>query len=807
VRTPVSPFVGCRAAFIRGARSWLRFRRDVLLVKLLNSLTLGTAVGVAALVTVAAFGLARALPIREPDALVSVTERGYAYPRSLMVSGDDCRRLLDGLAPHVDGAFGVSWLSAAVSTESSEVISASVEVVTARYFAVLGISPLGAVPTEGSRAGVISHRLAVRLFGRDDQALGRVVFINGVSARVDGVAPYGFDGVWAPKNVPIDVWILADAVAHFPSTDRPSESHRYQVRIRLRDDVSSQAVTPVVQSVLEGLGKDRRTARNIMLSPAAGRWLHPSMNRIGQGLVLGAGAAAALLLLVAGINAAIFAVADLVARRGEIAVRLAVGGSRRLVAVEFIGGQCVQWIVAGVSGFVLALSLGAWLSNFQLVGRGGVPLQLGIRAEPGAVLAATALWSFASWTVTAVMTAVMLSRAHHAHLREGLATTGRQSLLDLALVLQVGTACAFVTAGGAFVEHFATRVGLTTSVDMARTFQLNVRSRTQASGLPDPTPIAAALSALGASPGAVSASAASDMPFSGRTRWISVQIARRQATWRIQGVAAGYFNTLGVPLLRGREFTDSDVAGRDPFVIIDQVAANVLSGDTTAIGQMISYGVQAKTAQVIGVVARDNLVAWDEPMPGLFVPLTSEPTSQITFFARYRSPNPNRGPVEAAVRSAFGTDSVDHLTSLRERWTEGPTRLVRTAALSGVWLAFAATAIAMWGAAAVVSHAVTRRRRDIGIRLALGASKRHVLWAIGRWTLLLVVTGATAGVVLSRWASSLAVSLSPNALQPAPGVFWLAAAVVCLACGVAWLASYRPAVRDNVAGLLRNVGE
>jgi hypothetical protein len=724
-----------------------------------------------------------------------------------MVSRDDCRSLLNGLAPHVDGAFGVSWLSAAVSTEFSEVISASVEAVTARYFAVLGITPLGAVPGEGSHAVVISHRLASRLFGRADDALGRLLLINAVPSRVVGVAPQGFHGVWAPKTVPIDVWILADAVDRFPSSEWPPESLRYQVRIRLRTDGSSQAVTPLVQSLLASLGEDRRTALNVMLSPAAGTWLHPSMNRLGKGLLLGAGAASALLLLVAGINAAFFAAADLVARRTEIAMRLAVGGKRRQVAVEFIGGQCVQWIAAGLWGLMLALVLGAWLSNFQLVGRGGVPVQLGVRAAPAATLAATALWSFASWTVTGVMTAIMLGRADHRHcFREGLASTGRQSLLDLALVLQVGTACVFVTAGGGFVEHFATRVGLTTSVDMARTFQLNVRSRTRPSGLPDPAPIAAALSALKASSGALSVSAASDMPFSGLARWSSVQLATRQATWRIQGVAAGYFKTLGVPLLSGREFTDSDLAGRDPFVIIDQTAANVLAGDQTAVGQMITYGVPARSAQVIGVVARDGLLAWDEPLPSLFVPLTSEPTSQIAFFGRYRAANPNREHAEAAVGSAFGTDYVDHLTSLLERWRGGPTRLVRTAALSGVWMAFAATVIAMWGAAAVVSHAVARRRRDIGIRLALGASKRHLLWAIGRWTLLLVVTGATAGVLLSQWASRLAVSLSPNALQPTPGVFWLAAALVCIACGVAWYASYRPAVRENVAGLLRNVG-
>ena len=724
-----------------------------------------------------------------------------------MVSGDDCRRLLDGLAPHADGAFGVSWMSGAVSTEFSEVMSASVEVVTARYFSVLGITPLGAVPAEGSLASVISHRLAVRLFRRASEALGRVVFINGVSARVDGVAPPGFDGVWAPKNVPIDIWITADAANHFSSPDRPSDSIRYQLRIRLGGDVSSQAVAARVQSLLEGLGEDRRIARNVMLSPAGGRWLHPSMNRIGQGLLLGAGAASALLLLVAGINAAIFAAADLIARRGEIAVRLAVGGSRRLVAVEFMGGQCVQWIAAGVWGFVVALSLGAWLSNFQLVGPGGVPLQLGIRAEPGAVLAAAALWSFASWTVTAVITAVMLSRAHHRHcLREVPVSTGRQSFLDLALVLQVGTACAFVTAGGAFVEHFATRVGLTTSVDLDRTFQLSVRSRTRASAaLPDPAAIAAALSALKASPGVVAATAGDDMPFSGRTRWTPVEVGTRKATWRIQGVAAGYFNTLGVPLLRGREFTDSEVAGRDRLVIIDQAAARALTGDSTAIGQVISYGTPAKKAQVIGVVARDNLVAWDEPMPGLFVPLTSESTPQLTFFSRYRATNPNRETAEAAVQSAFSNQSVEHFTSLRERWTEGPTRLVRTAALGGMWIAFTATVIAMWGAAAVVIHAVARRRRDIGIRLALGATKRHIVLAIGRWTLILVVAGATAGIGLSQWASRLAVSLSPNALQPTPSVFWFSAALVCIACAVAWYASYRPAVREDVARLLRNV--
>jgi len=261
-------------------------------------------------------------------------------------------------------------------------------------------------------------------------------------------------------------------------------------------------------------------------------------------------------------------------------------------------------------------------------------------------------------------------------------------------------------------------------------------------------------------------------------------------------VSAGYFHTLGIPLLAGRDFTENDTAGSPPVAILNQTFARFLFGDANPIGRHIELGATGADAQIVGVVrdSRYNDLR-EKPARFLYVPFEQggdEFTRQAAFLVRTRANEREvTGAIRAAVRQLDRNLPIDRLRSMQGMLDDAvyTDRLLATLAIAFGLLAALLAAVGLYGA---ISYSVERRTREFGIRLVLGAPPetvlRSVLGEVGRLIAVGVGVGLPAGYLLGRLAESQFYGIR------AYDVWALAGGTVLIAV-VALLAGLVPAIR------------
>lgn len=681
---------------------------------------------------------------------------------------------------------------------------------TGNYFQMLGVKPLlGRFfgPEVDDKPGahsivVLSYRYWRSHLAADPNVIGRIVKINGVPFTVTGIARPDFSGTELIVNS--DYWVPMSMEAQIEPGNNwlPSRmAHNIWTMGRLKPGVSRAQAEANLNSIAQQLARVHPNEVDIKAKFHLSR---PGL--VGQGLrrpITGVGVVlmtlAALGLLLACINLASMLLARASDRRREFGIRLAVGASRWQLLRQLMTESLLLALSGGLLGFGIAFVscslFSSWRPNFDL------PTNTVLRPN-SSVLAFTLVAVFCTTLVFGLAPALqalrtdlipsLKSEPESRRLR-------RWSLRDVLVAGQIALAvvlviCSVLVARGL---QNASSVGLGFNPDgaVSLSFDLGLqkyseeRSRRFDAGL---------LAKAAALPGLDSVAIISNVPLrigenndviSSADRPLPPFSERKSAI--VYNVSSGYFRTAGTRLLAGRDVDSRDHVHSQPVVIVNEACANFLFGKENPLGKhmrLSSYEVE-----IVGIVETGKYESLGEdPHPAVFRPITQTGTSWTTLVAR--TSLPTEQAVKLLRKTVLDLDpetTLFNVGSLEDQLTLPlfPARI--TTIVLSVFGLFAMI-LAATGLFALVAYSVSRRKREIGIRMALGARQSQVLSSVLGRTLLLCIIGVALGSALTLAAGHL-LSAVLYGMSPHDPITYFTA--VLLMSGVALLACWQPAAR------------
>ena len=777
-------------------------------------LTLALGIGAnTAILSVVNGVLLRPLPYASPDRLVRLYTafRGSGTPRYSMSQPE----FMDykGLTPVFENAAAYTGASLTLTGGCSAMRSACEPervrgiAATRELFPVLGVTPLRGRNFEGDegRTGrepvvILAYQFWQNRFGGDPTLLGRALTLNGVSRRVIGILPP--DVTLARAEAFIPIYINPDSLA--------GRATNYLSGVaRLRPDVTVEQA----QRELDALTRAIAARYPNVYPPSMGYGATVISMRdaivgdVRPALLILLGAVG-LVLLIACANVANLLLARGEARAREMAVRVALGASRRRVVRQLLTESIVLAMVGGAAG----LGLAWWGTKALLaVNPEAIPRLEFVRIDMTVGLATLAM-ALATGIVFGLAPALRLARPElQSSLKEGArgGTVGRaQQRLGRALVVgEVALAVVVVIGAALLVRSFWTlrNVDPGFAPDHVLAIDLSIP--------PARYDDAAATSfyrrlveRIGALPGVTVAAAASDLPpVASGSNWDIEILGRPRAPGtaapspNVRSVTTDYFHALKIATLRGRPFGTEDLGSSQPVAVINETAQRTIWHDTNPVGQQVRFARDEPWITIVGVVrdVRSMGLEQDAP-PELY--LLHEQLARITgsaertmyIVARTMSdPAALAGAARAAVREMDPLLAITGIRPMTDMIDLSVARPRFTMLLLGIFgvVALVLAAVGIYG---IMSHAVKRRTREIGIRMALGARPSDVLRLVVGQGMSLAGLGLTIGVVAALSATRLMTRLLYGVSATDPVTF---GAIVLLLAAVAFVASWVPARR------------
>jgi predicted permease len=757
----------------------------------------------------------RNLPVWRPDRLVEVAatyRNGAQVPFSFPIF-----QLLEENQRVFSSLFGwTGGLNYNVETDGA-LFPSCVRGVTGNYYSALGATPLlgrfigpaDATSTPGTPVAVLGYEFWSSRFGRDPAVIGKVIRIEGASFTIIGVSRKWFMGMTPGAAPEITVPITAGPFARL-TTNRSSlwifsagrlrdgvtiEQASAQLRLFWHKILVPTAPTDVpgqrLQSWLDmGLeAKSASTGINADLRLQLERPLHVLMGLAG------------LILLVACVNLANLTLARLVARSREMSVRVALGATR----LQIIRQLLTETILLSGAGALLSFAFAHWGGHLLLamIATPAAPVTLDLRPD-WRIFFFTASAAIGTGVLIALAPAWQTSRQHPAdalradertlagstgRLSKGLIVT--QIALSLVLVFGAGLLLQTFEALRSFDPHFERRsvlqVALNTRPEGFNTVDMNSYRKQL-------------IDAVASLPGVISASFAGlDIP-AGDTGWKdtvsaaavdSPADAARVATLVV--ASPGFFQTLGIPIISGRNFSWADDQQHPLVAIVDNNLARRLHPSGNVLGTRVHFGVQPElqNLEIIGIARSARLVNLRDPDAlVIYVPSPQHPRySELgNLFVRVESPAATTRPVQNEVQSHGHEYSISAKT-LEETGHQALAEDRTTAVLSTLFagLALLLAGIGLFG---LMSYTVTRRTREIGIRMAVGAQQGTILRLIIRESVVLCAFGIILGIPCAIAATRLITHMLFG-VAPADPLTIVGAAATLLAVGA--VAGYWPA--------------
>ncbi|HYN06172.1 MAG TPA: ABC transporter permease [Vicinamibacterales bacterium] len=811
-------FVGARHDLAQALRSLVRSPAVTVGISFLLGL------GVAATTTLFAFvdaALLRPLPYDQPDRLVMMWESNVSQDR--LREGPSPGNVVDWVARNdaFDAITASMTVSATLRGRDGGTPITGVHV-TRGFFDVHRRQPRlgrtfhadefeGAASITSRQASsgepvlVLSHHLWQTL-GADPQVVGRTVYVEGRDWRVIGVMPEDFAvpdtaaAFWAPWDMPVSYR------PRFPNGP-PRDARFLRVVGRMKAGMSIEGAEARMQTLASGLASehpDTNAGWSVRLSPLADEIARTS--RVELLLVF---AAMSCLLLLVCANVASLAIARGVARAREMAIRLALGARGSRVTRQLIAESVLSAIVT----MVIAILLTAWWVDAALsIAPAGIPRmhEVAMNARVASFAAVLAL------LVTAVGNAVPTFRASRTPiagaLKDGVAVSARASgrLRAGLVVAEIAAAVMLLVGAGLLVRTFAELRRVDVGFDTSSLLVLRItpdaaRYRTAAQTTDYYRRV---LNSLREVPAIESVAAVTTLPMStigsDFTRPYWPEPARPEgksvSDASIRMATPGYFGTLRLPLIAGREFTDRDDADAPRVVIINQKLARNAWGTENPVGRhlILDYQRGPYPYEVVGVV-RDARFDGprSEPVPEIFIPHSQNPYLVLNVIART-----TLDPVAVARTARTYALRVDpdqpiHSVTTMDQLLGDAVQLDRFAMLLITLFAVGGLITAAGGVYALLAYTVVQRRRDIALRMALGASPRRVARSIVMESLVLAVAGGTIGIVgaaaSSRFARTLLFGVAPQ--DPVTLVTALAVLLVVVVAA-SWLPARRAARID-----------
>ncbi len=746
-------------------------------------------------------------------------------------------------------------------------------IVSSNYFSVLGVPlargraflPEEETPGRNAPVAIASYRYWQKQ-DLDPRVIGSQVLINGRSFTIVGITPKQFTGtmqilspeVWLPMSV-------YDQVANnFEPENRTAIEDRTGTQLRIIGRLKLGMTAAAAKPALEGLAanlekaypveqKDQTfTVRSVPHNTVSNNPTADSgLNAIAP-LLLGM---AVVVLLVACLNLANMLLARGTARRKEIAIRLALGGSRWRIVRQLLTEGFVLAVLGGAGGLILGL----WSSDL-LAGsmRKLMPLDIVWLTGPNpTILAATFGFCLLGTLMFALGPALKISRSAlvtdlKEHPGEDVVRRRWKFLpRNPLVVVQIAFSLALLTAAALFIRGAGKAASVDTGLKPGASFLLEVDA-----GLAGYEPKRAQElyrnlnQRLAALPGVEHASISSIVPLGMFELTRKVQRAGlhpgpdAKPTTAADGLAfetawnsvgADYFSTVGLPVIRGRAFTEAEATQPGPKVaIIDEVLAKKLWPEGDALGQRIQYAgenapsaqgsggahaggradlsgeeKQAETIEIVGIVPATRHALFEkEPVGGIYLPFARGFQSDVSFFVRFRSLAPGNEAITADLlrRTVRDVDPsipiislrtfAQHLDSNLDLW------LVRAGAALFSIFGGLALGLAVVGLYGVKAYSVARRTREIGIRMALGAKPAAVLRLIMGEGLIMLLSGIALGLLLAAATGKILSGILYEVGAFDPIAFTAAPTLLAIAALVAtWLPARRAAALNPVEAL------
>ena len=762
-------FSDARRDLVHAAR--LLRRNPILTITATLSLAIGIGANTTIFTVANALLLQPAAGVAEPSRLVDIgSSRGgvgfgpISYPNYL-----DIRQR----ATTLDGVYAYSRFPQAMSVGGARLSAESIfgSVVTVNYFTVLGAVPaagrlFGAGDSDqpgASPVAVLSHGLWTRRFDKDPTIVGRTLRLNGHPFTVVGVAAEGFHGTGVRA---LDVWVPMGMVGTVTSrgtlTDRAARG--FLIGGRLKPSVSiaqAAAEIDVIGQTLEHeyQEQNRRTGLRLLASSPVPGNVGPIVAFVALLTVI-----VSFVLIIACANVAGVLLARAAARRQEMALRLAIGAGRARLIRQLLTETVLLFVLGGASGLLLA-----WGMTSVLVSRlPTLPFPVAVSLTlDGRVFIFTAGLSLVAALLSGLAPALDASRADLlSGLKNDAPLGGRRRLRYAVVIAQVAFSIVLLIGAGLFIRALHRSASIDPGFDSQGVELISIDlAQAGYTNITGPPFVRELLDRVRQVPEVQTATIATALPggFEVRREALTVAGGSSLSTeafvsvdWNV--VEPGYFATLRTPIVAGRDFTTADRNGTQPVAIVSEAAARQFWPAQDAVGNYLSqptWGPQGpthpmRTLLVVGV-ARD--IQSSSLIDGLarawvYVPFQQQYVSNMTIVARTTRGQRIADQLRPLLAAMNPNLPIVTAQTLDDSVALGfaPQRVAASVAGSLGIVGLILTGIGIYG---VTAYTVTRRTREIGIRIALGARTADVIRMVLREGVALTLIGSAIGVVLA----------------------------------------------------------
>ncbi len=734
--------------------------------------------------------------------IANAEKLGMSYPNFQDYARDN--QVLSGTACFV-GPLPLTWSGHA---EPKQVLG---QLVTANYFEVLGLRPavgrffLSDEDTKpgGNNVVVLSYTLWVNKFGSDPNIVGQVLTLNATPYTVIGVGPRGFKGIFTFASAE-EVWV---PVSMYPQVlagffkDNFNDRRFLSTTMfgRLKDGVTmstAEASLKTIASRLETAFPKDNASRSVSLTPLTDAVV--GVNNHGQIALMGGlmMCVVGVVLMIACVNVANLLLAQAARREKEITLRAALGASRSRVIRQLFTESLVLAILAGVVGVAIAYAGRAALWSFRppFIQQGDLDLGFDFN-----VLFFTLGVSVLTAMLIGIAPAIKVARPNLVEVlnvggRGGSVSWTRNRFRSLLVVTEIALALVALVGAGLFVRSMRNAQSIDAGFEskdlFVFAFDLGALHYDEGRGQQF---FRNAIERAEASPKVASATIASNFPVGGgfaRTVFPEGQsetTGYRGTLTQLDDIMPNYFKTLRIPLVKGREFTDSDRKDTTLVVIVNEAMAKHFWPGEDAVGKRFHFFGETKLREVVGVV-RDTVVnnIGEEPQPLAYLPMTQDYSPAATM--QVRTVGPPDAVISSVRQQVQGLDNglaLTNFNTIGELLGQGLWASRMGAGLLSLFgvIALILSVVGVYG---VLSYSVSQQTREIGIRMAMGAQTNSVLKLIVKQGMRLAIAGLVLGLVLAllamRSLSSLLYGVSAYDPLIFGGVFLILAAAAVAAC-------------------------
>ncbi|MGB0034825.1 MAG: ABC transporter permease [Candidatus Acidiferrales bacterium] len=751
--------------------------------------------------------LLRPLPFRNPDQLVRVwTTNSRAGTKSGAISYPDFadwrsqNKVFEKMTAYTDASFTLTGIEQPAHLQG--------EMVSAETFEMLGVAPeLGRTFLPGEDEAhhhvvVLSHQVWKERFRGDPGVIGRTITLDSSGFTVVGVMPASFN--FPMQRVPAAVWVtfstMQESSDNSPTMLQERGAHFLLAMARLKPGVSlaqAQAGMDVISSGLAKQYPDTDTFFGVRLVSEQAEITSAIRPALFVLLV-----AVGFVLLIACVNVANLLLARATTRAREIAIRAALGAGRNRVVRQLLTESFLLAFLGGLLGLIIAM----WGSEILVrMSPDSLPRAAEIHMD-GWVLAFTVAASLVTGILFGLAPALQIARSNLVDtLKEGsLSTTAgghRHRLRSSLVIMEMALALVLLVSAGLLIRSLVRLQSVNPGFDPQHVMASNVDLPDQK--FPDAKKaefFRQLIPQLRALPGVQSAAAIFPLPMGGDEMRTSLEIEGRPVAKRdmahtsIRVITPAYFETMRIPLLQGRAFSDRGDANATQTIIVNEALARRYFPNENPVGKHVRPGISLGAGpgpmrEIVGVVGnvrfKDLTTEW---YPESYIPYAQLPFGEATIVVRtVNDPKTLAKPIADTVRK-FDSDMPTYAIKTVEDYLNSTIAIPRfNAVLLGVFagVALLLTAVGLYG---VISYSVAQRTHEIGIRMALGAQPADMLrLVVGqgfRLALVGVGLGLAAAFGLTRFLSSMLFGVASTDPVSFIGVAIVLLSVVFLACFV-----------------------